>query len=307
MGTPEFAVPVPSALLEAGHTVVGVYTQPDRAAGRGRRSAASPVKQLARERGLPVFQPATLRSREAQAELAALSPDLIVVAAYGLFLPAATLALPPLGCLNVHPSLLPMYRGPSPVAAAILSGDDTTGVTIIRLDEGMDTGPIVAQRETVIGTEEDAEELTPRLFRLGADLLIEVLPDWAEGRIQAVPQDESQATTTRLLSRPDGEIDWTVAAQRIARQVRAYQPWPGAFTRWKGKLLKVNGASVADWRGTTAERPGRVVSLPDGRLGIATAEGVLEVRRLQLEGRRAVASGEFVRGHADFLGSVVGR
>jgi methionyl-tRNA formyltransferase len=307
MGTPEIAVPVLSALLEAGHEVLGVHTRPDRPAGRGRRRSASPVKEYARDRGLPVFQPATLRSEAAQRELAALSPDVIVVAAYGLFLPSSVLSLPPHGCLNVHPSLLPRYRGPSPVAAAILSSDATTGVSVIKLDEGMDSGPIVAQRETPIGPDENAEELTSRLFRIGADVIVEVMPNWAAGRVQAVPQDESLATTTRLLSREDGEIDWDLGADRIALQVRAYQPWPGAFTRWQGKLLKIIEASVSDTADTAPARPGQVVSLPAGDPGIVASEGVLEVRRIQLEGRRAVRGSEFVRGYVDFVGSTVGR
>ncbi|MDP6107461.1 MAG: methionyl-tRNA formyltransferase [Candidatus Brocadiia bacterium] len=306
MGTPEIAAPVLEALLEAGHEVVSVHTRPDRPAGRGKRRTASPVKEYALERGLPVFQPASLRTGAAQMELAELSPELIVVAAYGLFLPSAVLSLPPLGCLNVHPSLLPRYRGPSPVAAAILSGDATTGVTVIKLDEGMDSGPIVARRETEIGPEENAEGLAARLFRLGAQVLVEVLPDWAAGRLQAIPQDKTLATTTRLLSREDGEIDWDLGAVRIARQVRAYHPWPGAYTRWQGKQLKIIEASAWDAADAAPARPGRVVSLPSGGLGIAASEGVLQIRRIQLEGRRAAAVREFVWGYPEFVGSMVG-
>ena len=307
MGTPEFAVPVLSALLDAGHDVAAVYTRPDRPVGWGRKAVAPPVKVYAEERGLPVVQPASLREGQAQAELAALSPDAIVVAAYGLFLPTATLGLPPSGCLNVHPSLLPKYRGPSPVAAAILSGDAATGVTIIRLDEGMDTGPIVAQRQTTIGPEENADELTSRLFQLGAELLVGVFPEWAEGRIDAVPQDESRATTTKLLTREDGDIDWQAGADSIARQVRAYRPWPGAYTRWSGRLLKIVRASPAEPASAAGEGAGRVVPLQSGGLGIVAGDGVLEVKRLQLEGRTVVDSAEFLRGHPDFVGSVVGR
>lgn len=306
MGTPRFALPVLSALLDAAHEVVGVYAQPDRSAGRGKRSASSPVKGFARERGLAVFQPASLRPRREQEELDSLSPDVIVVAAYGLFLPSGTLALPPLGCLNVHPSLLPRHRGPSPVASALLEGDSVTGVTIIRLDQGMDTGPIVAQQETAIGPNENALELTDRLFEMGASLLVEVLPEWAEGRIQARPQDDSKATSTRLLSKEDGEIDWGLGAARIARQVLAYHPWPGSFTRWRSKLLKVIESSAVEATATTSSPPGLVLSLRNGGLGIATGEGVLEVRRLQLEGRKAVGASEFARGYPDFVGSRVG-
>lgn len=305
MGTPGFSVPVLVALLDAGREVVGVYTQPDRPVGRRRQPAPSPVKEAAKERGLPVLQPPSLKCAEAQEELAELTPDLIVVTAYGLFLPKTTLDLPPLGCLNVHPSLLPKYRGPSPVAAAILSGDADTGVTIIRLDEGMDTGPILAQRESSIGSDEDGTGLTARLFQMGADLMVETLPEWADGRIAAVPQDDAVATTTKLLKREDGEIDWGQDAARIARQLRAYQPWPGVFTKWRGKLLKITeAAEVAEY--ATDSAPGQVIALPSGGLGVATAHGTLEIRRLQLEGSRGSDAAEFLRGHTDIVEAVLG-
>ena len=306
MGTPAYATAVLSALLDVPHDVVGVYTRPDRPAGRGKRPAASPVKCFAQERGLPVRQPASLRSRQAQQELASLSPDVIVVAACGFFLPPRTLDLPPFGCLNLHPSLLPRYRGPSPVASAILNGDAVTGVAIIKLDEGMDTGPIVAHRETRVRPRENALELTTRLFQMGASLLIEIMPGWAQGRIRARPQEHSQATITRLLSRADGSIDWRFDAARIARQVLAYQPWPGSFTSWRGRVLKVIEAAAVDAEAATPSPPGMVMALPDGGVGIATGEGVLAVGRLQLEGRRAVGAREFMNGHPEFLGSTVG-
>ncbi len=306
MGTPGFAVPVLAALLDAGHEVVGVYTQPDRPVGRRGRPAPSPVKEAAAEEKLPVFQPPSLKRDAAQEELAELAPDVIVVAAYGLFLPKATLDLPPLGCLNVHPSLLPKYRGPSPVAAAILNGDVYTGVTLIRLDEGMDSGLIIAQRQTAIDAEEDGGGLTARLFEMGAELMVETLPEWAAGRIAAVHQDDAAATTTSLLKREDGEIDWGHDAARITRQVRAYQPWPGAFTRWRGKLLKVLEAAEAAG-GTAEAAAGQAIALPDGSLGITAGRGVLEVRRVQLEGSRASDSAEFLRGHGDIVGEVLGK
>ena len=306
MGTPRFALPVLSALIDAAHEVVGVYTQPDRSAGRGKRPLSSPVKRFALDRELAVFQPASLRQQPEQDVLTSLSPDVIVVAAYGLFLPSRTLALPSLGCLNVHPSLLPRNRGPSPVATAVLNGDSVTGVTIIRLDQGMDTGPIVAQRETTIRPDENASELTDRLFEMGASLLVEVLPEWEEGRIEVRPQDDSKATTTRLLTREDGEIDWGLGAVRIARQVLAYDPWPGSFTHWRGRLLKVIESSALEATSAAPSPPGLVLSLPKGGLGIATGEGVLEVRQLQLEGRKAVSASEFARGYPDLPGSRLG-
>ena len=306
MGTPELALPVLSALLDAGQEVLGIYTRPDKPAARGRRLSASPVKRFAQEKGLPVFQPPSLRPTRVQEELAALSPDVVVVAAYGLFLPAKTLGLPPLGCLNVHPSLLPRHRGPSPVSTAILEGDAVTGVTIIKLDEGMDTGPIVGSRETAIGPRENALELTGRLFEMGAELLVRILPRWASGEKKARPQDDSQATLTNRLAKEDGEIDWGLDAKRIARQVLAYHPWPGTYTRWKGKLLKITEATSAGPEVAAAPSPGRVMSLPGGGLGIVTGGGILEVHGLQLEGRVAVGAREFLQGYPDFVGAEVG-
>ena len=305
MGTPDFALPVLSALLDADCDIAGVYTRPDKPAGRGKQPSAPPVKQLALERGLPVYQPPSLKAQDVHRQTAALSPDVIVVAAYGRLIPANILDLPLLGCLNVHPSLLPRYRGPSPAPWAILNGDDITGVSIIKLDEGMDSGPIVASRETRIGPEETAGALTARLFEMGASLLVEILPRWGQGQIEARPQDDSQATFTKLLSRDDGKIDWEQGAEEIARQMRAYYPWPGTFTHWDGRLLKIIGARAAEPAAFHGQRSGMVVSLPDGGLGIAAGDGVLEVLRLQLEGRKAVSAREFLHGHPHFVGASV--
>ena len=304
MGTPAFAAPVMSAILEAGYEIVGVYTQPDRPSGRGRRASPSGVKALAIERGLPVFQPASLRrDDDARSRLASLGPDLIAVAAYGLYIPADTLAAPRLGCLNVHPSLLPLNRGPSPVATAILDGDSATGVTVMRVTEEMDAGPIVAQRETPIGPEETASGLTDRLFEIGAELLVETLPAWSRGDIQPREQDESRATVTRRLSREDGRVHWSHSADETARRVRAYDPWPGSFTYWRGKLLKIADVSVSTGP-SRAVGPGEVVSQSDG-VGVGTGKGLLSLGRLQLEGRRSVPALEFLRGHKDFVGSIL--
>ena len=306
MGTPASAVPVVSALLDQGYDVVGVLTRPDRPAGRGRRVAPPEVKRFALTLGLRVLQPSSLRRDEAaRRELASLRPDVIVVAAYGLLLPPQVLELPRLGCLNVHPSLLPRYRGPSPAASAILNGDPVTGVTIMLIDEGMDSGPTLAQRETLIGADETTSALTARLLQMGASLLMEVLPRWQQGGIEARPQDESSATITRRLTKEDGKIDWGRSAEHIARQVRAYHPWPGAFTYWRGRLLKVREAAAIDRKGGPGASPGKVISLPD-MVGIVTGEGVLGLQRVQLEGRRAVTGHEFVRGHPDFVAATLG-
>ena len=303
MGTPDFAVPVLAALLDAGHDVVGVFTQPDRRSGRGRRLSAPPVKEFAESRDLTVFQPVSLREdAEARQRISDLAPDSIVVAAYGLFLPEETLAVPQLGCLNIHPSLLPQHRGPSPVATAILEGDETTGVTIMLLDEGMDTGPILNQSETSISADEPCDQLTARLFDVGANLLTETLDLWSNGSITPTPQDDASATVTRRLQRSDGRIDWNDTAESIARRVRAFTPWPGTFTTRDGRTFKVIRAeSVAATFDVSA---GSVVTLScsDG-IGVATGCGILRLLEVQVEGRRASAIKDFVRGYPDFVGS----
>ena len=304
MGTPDFVVPVLSRLMEAGHEIAAVYSQPDRPAGRGRKLVPTPTKRFAEEYGIEVRQPKSLRSEAAEcAGLASLSPKVVVVAAYGLFLPPEALVIPPLGCLNIHPSLLPRYRGPSPVVSAILNGGDETGVTIMKLDEGMDSGPLLAQARVPIAERETGPDLTRRLFDLGASLLAKTLPGWASGSIQVEPQDESRATFTPLVEKEDGEIDWTDNAERIARMVRAYEPWPGTFTYWDGKLLKILDAKWVD--GATS--PGHVVGLDGSGIGIGTGDGLLAVDRLQMEGRRPSDAQDFVRGYPNFLGSKVGR
>ena len=303
MGTPDFAVSVLSRLIDKGHDIAAVYSQPDRLSGRGRKLVPTPTKRFAEERGLDVRQPKSLRPEDEYEALASLHAEVIVVAAYGLFLPPDALEIPPLGCLNIHPSLLPRYRGPSPVVSAILNGDAKTGVTIMKLDEGMDSGPILAQERVSIDEGETTPVLTRRLFDLGADLLVDTLPRWSSGDIQATPQDESRATFTTIVKKEDGEIDWTDDAARIARMVRAYEPWPGTFTYWEGKLLKIlNATSMAG-----DAPPGQVIGLNDGDIGIGTGDGLLAVSRLQSEGRRPSDAQDFVRGYPNFVGAELGR
>jgi len=301
MGTPDFALPVLEALVRLGLPVAAVYTGPDRPRGRGLREAPSPVKQWAQACGLQVLQPVSLRRGEAQQEMAAIQPDVIVVAAYGKILPREVLEIPPKGCLNIHPSLLPLYRGPSPVVTALLDGAQFTGVSLMLLDEGMDTGPLLAQQEEPILRHDTAESLTQRLFQKGAELLEGALPGWFAGNVLAWPQDDSRATVTRLVRREDGEADWRLSAAELERKVRAYTPWPSLYTRWKGKLLKVLEATVVPGDG----RPGLVVPLEQAGVpcGVATGQGVLGLRRVLLEGKRALSSTEFVRGYRDFIGS----
>lgn len=308
MGTPEYAIDTLSSLLESPSSeIVGVYTQPDRPAGRGGATTPPPVGRYSRELGLPLFQPAGLRDAAVQHHLAGLEPDIVVVAAYGKILPNEVLQIPCNGCLNIHPSLLPRHRGPSPVVTAILDGDQTTGVTVMVVDEGMDSGPIVAQVTTDIGQEETADALTHRLFRYGGDLLCSVLPQWVSGDLNSVGQDESRVTLTRKITKQDGEAYWKLPCDQLVRKARAFDPWPGLFTYWKGKMLKLTKLqplprSPDDSVGAVA---GTVLSIQGGTPSIVTGNGLLALAELQLEGRRPVAADEFVRGQRDFVGSVL--
>ncbi len=308
MGTPTPAVPVLERLCRTPEVeVVAVVTTPDRERGRGRRSEPPPVKEAALRLGLPVWQPSGLRSQQIQDRMAELEPDVIIVAAYGRLLPAPVLELPPHGCLNLHPSLLPRHRGPSPVAAAILEGDTVAGVSLMLLNEGMDTGPVVAQREYAVTGKETAGELTGALFAMGADLLAESLGPWTRGELPAQPQGEAQATVTRKLERADGLADWTLPAGTLARQCRAYAPWPGLYTRWEGKTLKLLSVTALPNHPVGAVAPGRVIAAEGGKgIYAVTGQGILDLDLVQLEGRRAVSGEEFLRGHPEILGACLG-
>lgn len=302
MGTPEFAVPVLEALADA-HRVVGVVTQPDRPAGRGRRLAPSPVKQVALEHGLMLSQPHSLRTPEAVAQLSAWRPEVIVVAAFGQILPQDVLDIPPHGCLNVHGSLLPRWRGAAPVAAAILAGDEVTGVTIMQMDAGLDTGPVLAQREELIAPDDTQATLEKRLARLGAELLVETLVAYLAGSLLPRSQPGEGATYAGQLRKEDGWLDWSRPAVELDRRVRAFTPWPGAFTMWRGRRLKVlRAVPLPAWRGGVS--PGTVVALAGGVV-VATGEGALRLEEVQLAGKRPMDIGAFLRGQRDFVGSVL--
>ena len=306
MGTPEYAVAPLDALLAAPFAeVVAVFTQPDRPAGRGGAPTATPVGRHCADIGLPVHKPASFRTSETIDALARLAPDVVAVAAYGKLLPAEALTIPRRGCLNIHPSLLPRHRGPSPVVTAILEGDTTTGVTVMLMNEEMDSGPVLAQQETEVGPDETAGSLTMRLMLAGGELLRSVLPQWAEGDLAAVEQDGKLATFTRKIAKADGAADWAQSAVYLARQVRAFDPWPGLYTRWKGGVLKVTKAWPSPQPLDSAISVGTVVHTPDGGVAIATGDGLLELGELQMEGKRAVPATEFIRGRRDFVGSAL--
>ena len=297
-GSPDFAVPVLAALLDTPWRPLAVVTQPDRPAGRGRRMRPPPVKELAAKHGIPALQPERLRRRAAVAQIAALQPDLQIVAAYGQLIPASVLDLPEFGSLNVHASLLPRWRGAAPVSAAILNGDQETGATIMLVDETEDTGPILRRRSTPIAPDEDADSLSARLSRLGAELLVETIPAWLEGSIEPKPQDDSLATRARRIDKSAGRIDWRQSAAQIARHVRAYTPWPGATATLDGAPVRIRLASARD--GCDGE-PGTIVQVDDA-IHVATGDGTLCIHRLQRAGKRELTAAEFARGARNLEG-----
>jgi len=302
MGSPEFAVPALEKLVLDRYQVVAVFTQPDRPAGRGRALVPPPVKAAALEMGLAIEQPESLKTEGAIAQLSDYKPDVIVVCAYGQILPKAVLDMPRFRCLNVHFSLLPRHRGASPVVSTLLSGDEFAGVSVMIMTPKLDTGPVLARAAVTISPHDNAGTLTRKLGVVGADLLLEVLASWQRGEIEPLPQDDSQASYFSQIKKEAGEIDWKLPALIIQRKVRAYNPWPGCFTTWRGKQLKIVEAEALPEEKTPGN--GRVIDLTGrgDRLGIGTGQGVLVVKKLQLQGRRAVSAAEFLRGQRDFIG-----
>jgi len=304
-GTPEFAVPTLRALADSPHALVGVLTQPDRPAGRGRELTASPVKRLAQELQLPLSQPATLQNAAARALLASWGADALVVVAYGLILPPAVLALPRLGCLNVHASLLPRWRGAAPVQRAILAGDTETGITIMQMDAGLDTGPILVQERIPIDPRANSQQLLARLAQLGAALLLATLEQAQTGLLRPRTQPDQGVAYAAKIGKAEARIDWGRTAEDIARQVRAFNPRPVAETRWLGQQLRIWQAHAVETpaageAGADAARaqPGEILGLDHEQLMIQCGRGRLALMSLQLAGRRIVTAREFASGRA---------
>jgi methionyl-tRNA formyltransferase len=308
MGTSGFAVPSLKALLESPNEIILVVTQPDRPAGRGRRLKPTPVKEAACRVGLEgkVICPHSVKDHEFVEFVRRNRPDALVVAAFGQILPPQLLEIPPLGAVNVHPSLLPKYRGAAPIQRAILNGEEITGVTLIQMDEGMDSGPVLMQRKTSIREEEDAEELSKRLAQMGAGMLLEALELMEQGSITPKPQREEEATYAPPLRKEEGEIRWERAALEIQRQVRAMVPWPGAYTFWRGRRLKVHRARAGLCDGEGGE-PGMVLEMRDGALRVATGRCCVYLLEVQPENRPRMSSEAFFQGHRDILGERLGR
>ncbi|WP_019605574.1 methionyl-tRNA formyltransferase [Teredinibacter turnerae] len=291
-GTPEFAAAHLRALLASEHDIVAVYTQPDRPAGRGKKLTASPVKTLAQEHDLPVYQPASLRSAEAQAELAALGAEVMIVVAYGLILPQAVLDAPRLGCLNVHGSILPRWRGAAPIQRAIEAGDTYSGVTIMQMDAGLDTGAMLLKRECPIQINDTASDLHDRLAELGPPALLDTLAQLEDLTPEA--QDDTQANYAHKIEKAEALLNWRLPAVQLHRQIRAFNPFPICYTMLNGDRLRIHSAELCDMRG----EPGAVLVADRDRLVIACGEASLAVTRLQLPGKKAMTPAEFANGHS---------
>ena len=292
-GTPPFALPALRALLASSrHRVVGVLTQPDRPAGRGRELRASPIKLLALEAGVPVAQPASLKTAEGRVELHGWAPELLVVVAYGLILPQVVLDLPRLGCLNIHGSLLPRWRGAAPIHRAVLAGDVETGVSIMQLEAGLDTGPVLLERRHPIGVHDTSGDLHDVLSELGAAALLEAIDGLAAGKLLPKPQPVDGVTYAAKIEKTEAPLDWTASAAQLDRQVRAFNPWPIAETRLAGDSLRLLRASVATPAGHDAV-PGTLLGIAEDGLRVACGDGVLAVRELQRAGKRPVSARDF--------------
>src|SRR5437667_12129348 len=318
MGTPQFAVPAlerliagskPGLVLQEGYKIVTVITRPDRPSGRGKEIVYSPVKQLALSHEIPVWQPGSLKRQENIEMLVAFQSNVYIVAAFGQILPQAVLDLPRYGILNIHASLLPKYRGVSPISEAILQGETETGVTIMLIDAVVDTGPILLQRAIPIAEDDTTGSLTIKLAELGAGALLVAMPLWVQGKITPQPQDEQLASHTRMLRKEDGEIVWNHPAEVLARAVRAFTPWPSAYTNWRGKLLKIISAHAVPSEPTLEAKPGTVNQRKENdrqMLSVVTGNGLLIVDKLQLEGKKVMSADEFLRGYSQIVGDLLG-
>jgi len=303
-GTPEFGVIILDKLIQNNLKPILVITAPDKPVGRKQILTPPPVKLLAEKYKIDVIQPAEIRN--SKSEIRKLEPDLIVVASYSQIIPKDILDIPKFGCLNVHPSLLPKYRGPSPIQFAILNGDKKTGVTIMLMDEKTDHGPILAQRELEFPISNcQLPKLHDELANLGAQLIIETIPKWIKGEIKPRPQDESKATYTKILKKEDGKIDWKKSAREIERQIRAFNPWPGSFTLWEKRRIKILKARVLEKNNTLTYPIGKTLVAPQNELCVQTGKGFLIIEKLQLEGKKEIASEEFIRGYPGFIGTIL--
>ncbi len=298
MGTPQFAVSPLRALAAEGYEIAGVVTRTDKPAGRGRSLMAPPVKSAAVKMGLPVYQPKRVREAVFIDQLQSISPEVVIVAAYGQILPREILTLPKFGCINIHASLLPSYRGAAPINWAIIKGEEETGITIMQMDEGMDTGAILMQERIVIDPADTAGSITERLSTVGARLITAALPLIVDGRLLPLPQNGSRATLAPLLKKEDGLIDWNIPAYDIHNRIRGLSPWPGAYTFLDGKIIKIIAAEAVSGTG----EPGLLYEKDKQTLETGTGKGLLRIVSIQPEGKRPMTAGDFLRGHRELVG-----
>lgn len=304
MGTPDFSVPPLEALVQAGHNIVGVYCQPDKEKGRGKQVQMPAVKVAALAHDLPVYQPVTLKSEEVEAELRALEPDVIIVIAYGKILPPWLIRLPKYGCINVHASILPKYRGAAPIHYAILNGDTKTGVTIMHMDDGLDTGDIIDVETIEILPNETTGELFERIATLGGTTINPVLERWVAGEIIATPQDDTKASHTSKITKDMGLIDWNSPAFEVANKIKALNPAPGCFTFINGKRLKLWMAESLEE--SSSVQPGTIVAITADSIDVATKDGILRLKEVQPDNKKRMSAGDFSRGHQLKVGMTFG-
>jgi len=302
MGTPEFALPSLNALLERGYSIPLVITQPDKPAGRGKRLKSPPVKEFAVKHGLEVIQPKTLKDESLIKRIKDVSPDFIVVVAYGKIIPKEILSIPKFCVLNVHASLLPKYRGASPIQSALLNGEKETGVTIMKVNEKLDSGEIFAQKRVPIRESDNAKTLHDKLSVIGAELLVKVISEIVSGKAKPTPQDESKATYCRQISKEEGRIDWSLKAETIFNMVRAFYPWPSAYTSFRGKQLKILEVRVVEC--DEKDKPGTIIKVDRQSFTVKAGDGCLEVLKVKPEGKREMSAGEFINGYRVSVGEV---
>ena len=303
MGTPDFAAESLKAIIDAGHHVCLVMSQPDAARDRGKKFKPTPVKMVAMENDIPVYQPESIKDEECINRLAELNPDIIVVAAYGKILPKEILTLPKYGCINVHASLLPKYRGSAPIQYAILNGEEETGVTIMQMAEGMDTGDMLSKATVTVGRA-NCEELHDKLASCGGQLLVETMKAIEDGTVCPEKQDDSKATMAPMISKKDGLVDFSMDAESIERKVRAFYPWPGAYTNYKDQLLKIWEADAISWNGE--EKPGSILAADAEGIKVGCGKGALLLKTIQVPGKKRMSVSDYLKGNTIEIGTILG-
>ena len=303
MGSPEYTLPILNDLLTSNHSIQAVFTEADKLIKRNKIVLENPIKQYCIKLNIPVFQFTKENNKKIFEEVSKTKPDAIIIASYGVILPKKVLEIPPLGCINIHPSMLPKYRGPSPIPSTILNGDYNSGVTLMKLDTGMDTGPIIAQEKFLIDPSHNASDLTKKLFSLGGKLLTKILPDFASGNIQVTPQNDKKATTTLKIKKTDGLIKWSNTSEYIKNQIKAFTPWPGTYTFWQGNRIIIHNGNEYQKNVNLKSTPGTIVQLSNQSIGVVTSTNFLELKKIQLEGKKVLSVEEFLMGYPNLIDS----